>query len=149
MFSTLKYAPKYAKYGQVGRPWKDLAKCSSDALVFGEYDPPVKSYDQISFLVWSHHWNYYVKHRMPDGWPRQVYGSINLKTMCLLYIWIRTTQHWSKKISKLKKVFWAIDTPLGNVCLISGWEKGQDRKIWCQRNRRWGKGDLIDSIEGT
>ena len=42
--------------------------------------PTVKSYDQISFLVRSHHWNYYVKHRMPDGWPWQVYGSINLKT---------------------------------------------------------------------
>ena len=49
-FSTLKYAPKYAKYGQicqilnlgrvfwgardgqVGYPWKELAKCSVDAL---------------------------------------------------------------------------------------------------------------------
>ena len=25
-----------AKYGQVGCPWKDLAKCSSDALVLGQ-----------------------------------------------------------------------------------------------------------------
>ena len=35
-----------AKYGQMGCPWKDLAKCSSDAVC-----RPVKSYDQISFLA--------------------------------------------------------------------------------------------------
>ena len=34
-----------AKYGQVGCPWKDLTKCSSDGLVLGQLDPPVKSYD--------------------------------------------------------------------------------------------------------
>ena len=49
---TISGAPKYAylmaifgifgrvfgrpKYGQVGYPWKDLAKCSSDALVLGQ-----------------------------------------------------------------------------------------------------------------
>ena len=54
IFGALKYAPKYAylaylaifgifgcifgraQYGQVGCPWKDLAKCSSDALVLGQ-----------------------------------------------------------------------------------------------------------------
>ena len=54
LFGAPKYAPKYAylaylaifgifgrvfgrpKYGQVGYPWKDLAKCSSDALVLGQ-----------------------------------------------------------------------------------------------------------------
>ena len=78
------------------------------------------------------------------------YGSINLKKMSLLYTWKRTTQRWSKKIRKFKKKFFGQLAPHNsNVCLISGWEKGQDRKIWCQRNRRWGEGDLIDSIEGT
>ena len=28
--------PKYAKYGQVACPWKDLAKCSSDVLILGQ-----------------------------------------------------------------------------------------------------------------
>ena len=40
-----------SKYGQVACPWKDLAKCSSDGLVLGQKDPPVKSYDQIKFLA--------------------------------------------------------------------------------------------------
>ena len=40
-----------AKYGQIGCPWKDLAKCCLDALVLGQQDPPVKSYDQIQFLA--------------------------------------------------------------------------------------------------
>ena len=40
-----------AKYRQVGYPWKDLAKCSSDALTLCQYDPPVKSYEQIKFLA--------------------------------------------------------------------------------------------------
>ena len=40
-----------AKYGQVGCPLKDLAKCSSDALALGQKDPPVKSYDQIKILA--------------------------------------------------------------------------------------------------
>ena len=40
-----------AKYGQEGCPWKDLAKYRSDALVLGEYDPPVKKYDKIKFLA--------------------------------------------------------------------------------------------------
>ena len=44
-----------AKYGQVGCPWKYLAKCSSDTLVLGQTDPPVKSYNQISFLARSPH----------------------------------------------------------------------------------------------
>ena len=38
-----------AKYGQVGCPRKDLAKCSSDALTLDQHDPPVKGYDQIKF----------------------------------------------------------------------------------------------------
>ena len=47
---------KYAYLGeqkncQMGCPWKDLAKCSSDALVLGQLGPPVKSYDQIKFLA--------------------------------------------------------------------------------------------------
>ena len=32
-------------------PWKDLAKCSLDALFLGQNDPPVNSYDQINFLA--------------------------------------------------------------------------------------------------
>ena len=54
IFCAPKYVPKYAylaylaifgifgyifgraKYGRVGYPWKDLAKCSSDALVLGQ-----------------------------------------------------------------------------------------------------------------
>ena len=38
------------KYGQVGYPWNDLAKCNSEALTLCQWDPPVKSYNQISFL---------------------------------------------------------------------------------------------------
>ena len=33
-----------------GVPEKILQKCSSDALVLGQKDPPVKSYDQVKFL---------------------------------------------------------------------------------------------------
>ena len=40
-----------AKYDQVGYPWKDLAKCSSDALTLYQLYPPVKSYDQINFPI--------------------------------------------------------------------------------------------------
>ena len=39
-----------AKYGQVGYPWKDFSKCSSDTVILGQSDPPVKSYEQISCL---------------------------------------------------------------------------------------------------
>ena len=35
------------KYGQVGYPWKDLAKCSSYALLLGQKYLPVKGYNQI------------------------------------------------------------------------------------------------------
>ena len=38
------------KYGGVGYPWKDLAKCSSDALILRQGDHSVKIYNQISFL---------------------------------------------------------------------------------------------------
>ena len=66
IFGDLKEAPKYgqiwpnavlgcvlgcANYGQVGYPWKDLAKCNSDALTLCQWGPPVKSYDRISFLA--------------------------------------------------------------------------------------------------
>ena len=40
-----------SRIGQVGCPWKDLAKCSSDALFLGQWDPPFKSYDQIHFFI--------------------------------------------------------------------------------------------------
>ena len=37
-------------YGHLGYPWKYLAKHSSDTLTLCRLGPPVKSYDQISFL---------------------------------------------------------------------------------------------------
>ena len=36
-----------AKYGQVGYPWKDHAKCSSETLTLWQHDPTVKSYGQF------------------------------------------------------------------------------------------------------
>ena len=36
IFGIFKHVFGRAKYGQVGCPWNDLAKCSSDALVFGQ-----------------------------------------------------------------------------------------------------------------
>ena len=70
-----------AKYGQVGCPLKDFAKCSSDALTLCSWDPPVKSYDQIPFLAWSPHCNCNVKLRM--GGPEKFMG-----------LWIRK-KSWS------------------------------------------------------
>ena len=64
-----------AKYGQVGCPWKNLAKCSSDTLVLGQQDPPVKSKSQISFLALSPQ----IKCKTSDRWQCIIYGSINLK----------------------------------------------------------------------
>ena len=40
-----------AKYSQMGYPWKDIAKYSSDALILCQWDSPVEGYEQISFLA--------------------------------------------------------------------------------------------------
>ena len=39
-----------AKYGRVGYPWKDHAKCSSPLLTLGQQDTPVKSSKFSNFL---------------------------------------------------------------------------------------------------
>ena len=44
------YLVRYAKHSQVGYPWKEHEKCSSEALTWGPYDPPVKSYSQNRFF---------------------------------------------------------------------------------------------------
>ena len=60
------YAYLGAQYGQVGCPWKDLAKCSSEALTICQ-DPPVKSYDQMSFFALAPHST--IQCKTSDGWP--------------------------------------------------------------------------------
>ena len=44
------YLVRYFEHSQVGYPWKEHDKCSSEALTWGPYDPPVKSYGQNRFL---------------------------------------------------------------------------------------------------
>ena len=44
------YLVRYVKHSQVGYPWKEHEKCSSEALTWGPYDPPVKSYSQNRFF---------------------------------------------------------------------------------------------------
>ena len=46
-FAIFGHVFERANYGQVGYPWKDVAKCSSYALILGQKYLPVKSYDQI------------------------------------------------------------------------------------------------------
>ena len=66
IFGALKYPPKYGqihqirylgrvfghdKYGQVGYPWKDLAKCKSEALTLCQLDPPVKIWPIFPYII--------------------------------------------------------------------------------------------------
>ena len=44
------YLVRYFEHSQVGYPWKEHDKCSSEALTWGPYDPPVKSYGRNRFL---------------------------------------------------------------------------------------------------
>ena len=44
------YLVRYFEHSQVGYPWKDQEKSSSEALTWGPYDPLVKSYGQNIFF---------------------------------------------------------------------------------------------------
>ena len=44
------YLVRYVEHTQVGYPWKEHEKCSSEVFTWGPYDPPVKSYGQNRFL---------------------------------------------------------------------------------------------------
>ena len=44
------YLARYVEHSQVGYPWKEHAKYSSEALTWGPQDTPVKSYGQNWFV---------------------------------------------------------------------------------------------------
>ena len=73
-------AMNMAKDGQIcmGCPLKNLAKCSSDALVFGQWDPPVKSYNQ------SHFW--------PDR--TIVITMLNFKVVASPHLWVYNAENF-------------------------------------------------------
>ena len=82
IFGALKYAPKYGqihqieylgcvKYGRLGYPWKDLAKCSSVALIFRSIGPPSqKLWPNLIFAQFPHR-NY----NAMGGWGLQFEGK--------------------------------------------------------------------------
>ena len=45
------YLVRYFEHSQVGYPWKEHDKCSSEALAWSPKDPPVKSYGQNRCLL--------------------------------------------------------------------------------------------------
>merc|ERR1712105_88250 len=70
------YGHMQKQYGQMGYPRKENQKSSSQMLSIGPYDTPIKNYGQKSILG---NFTIYIPLSTSDGWPRGIYGSINLK----------------------------------------------------------------------
>ena len=60
----------------MGYPRKENQKSSSEMLSRGPQDTPIKNYGQKSILG---NFTMYIPLSTSDGWPRGIYGSINLK----------------------------------------------------------------------
>ena len=96
----------HSKYGQVGCPWKDLAKCSSDLLSKGP--PNQKLWPNLIFGLFPH-CIYNVKLKSAGVF---LYGSINLKLSVVPFTIFTIWQLSSKGHCKIQQTSFFWDTLL-------------------------------------